>query len=134
MATPFEMGTESKGTRPQIRKAESKTHVLTPQGHPEHGRYDGLYRLDGFTLVRSDGLTLVRCYSPGNPGPRGSNYHLVNASDPGRPRVGNLYRSPNLDGAEFDDQIHRYRIERIDTERYRVVTLYRKGRRGRVAR
>lgn len=124
MTTPFTMGSQTKGTRPQVRNTEPKTRDTAAQG-----RFDGLYRLDGFTLVRSDGLALVTCYRSGDVGPRGSNRYLALASDASRPFVGNLYRSPGLDGAEFDDKVHRYRIERTDAQRFRIRTLHRKGQR-----
>lgn len=100
------------------------------------GRYEGVYTLDGFTLRRSDGTALCRCFRSGEQGSRGSRHFLTLASAPSRPFIGNLYRSPDLDGAEFDDRVHRYVIERVSPDSYRIRTLRRKGqrapRRGRV--
>lgn len=129
---PVSMGSQTKGLRPQVRNTEPTLSPETSSGTADtapQGRFDGLYRLDGFTLRRGDGLALVTCYRPGDVGPRGSNRYLALASSPARPFVGNLYRAPGLDGAEFDDKVHRYRIERVDAERYRIRTLYRKGAR-----
>lgn len=132
MATLVEMGITNKGTDPGRGKRNltpPPKKNSAPADTAAQGRFDGLYRLDGFTLCRSDGLTLVRCYRPGNAGSRGSNYYLVLASSPARPCIGNLYRSPGLDGAEFDDKVHRYRIEQVGPDQYRIRTLYRKGER-----
>ena len=131
------MSRESTRPRPEFnprphpsRRIISDSPERDREKSAPQGRYDGLYRLDGFTLVRGDGLALVRCYRPGNPGRRGSNYFLSLASEPSRPFVGNLYRSPNLDGAEFDDRVHRYRIEAVNPGQYRIRTLRRKNSRG----
>lgn len=129
-----------KHTRPDSGRASGSPSRFCPPVNTQatpgkdrksapQGRYDGVYRLDGFTLRRSDGVALVTCYRSGNVGQRSSNRYLALASDPSRPFVGNLYRSPGLDGAEFDDRVHRYRVERVDAERYRIRTLRRKGQR-----
>lgn len=96
-----------------------------PPDRPNRGQYEGVYRVDGFSLVRDDGRRLVVCYETRRGGPTTSDRFLVDATHPKRVRIGYLYGpGPDLADRQFDDRVWRYVVVRLDRQRVHIRSLY----------
>lgn len=92
----------------------------SPHKNPVKGKYEGQYKRDGSSLIRtSDRLRLVMGDRGPQDDPRSSQFYLIDKT-PGKGYLSNLY------GNEFDDRSVRYRIiwHEADPDTADIVVLY----------